>query len=315
MSVLLEGLDASDKPSRPRRVIVADDDPDMRELLASTLRHDGYEVIEIADGSELFQTVRSWLRHGDGQGLDAIVTDNRMPAFSGLEVLAELRSVDTRLPVILITAFGDGNTHAAARALGACAVFDKPFDVDDLRTALLNIAPPLRSWPDAGPSPPQPKRPRRAPRAASSIWVCLGSSERPDGAHQTRVLLAEDDEDMRVLLSTALRREGYAVEEVVDGSALLDRLASGLLAGELAGERPLPDLIISDIRMPGWSGIDVLASLRQSDWAMPVILITAFGDPETHEQARRLGAATLLDKPFDVGELLDAARAILPARF
>jgi CheY-like chemotaxis protein len=306
MSVLLEGRDQTD---RPRRVIVADDDPDMRELLASTLRHDGYEVVEIADGSELFQTVHSWLRHGDGRGLDAIVTDNRMPAFSGLEVLAELRSVNTKLPVILITAFGDGRTHAAARALGACAVFDKPFDVDDLRTALLNVAPPSLAWPraDAGGPARQPERPAEH----HAIWVSHGLSERPVGEHQSRVLLAEDDEDMRVLLSTALRREGYAVEEVEDGSALLDRIASGLLAGE----QTLPDLIISDIRMPGWSGIDVLASLRQSDWAMPVILITAFGDAGTHDQARRLGAASLLDKPFDVEELLDAARAILPARF
>jgi DNA-binding NtrC family response regulator len=67
-----------------------------------------------------------------------------MPAFSGLEVLADLRSKNTTLPVILITAFGDRQTHAEALALGAYAVFDKPFDVDDLRTALMNIVPPNR---------------------------------------------------------------------------------------------------------------------------------------------------------------------------
>jgi DNA-binding response OmpR family regulator len=123
-------------------VLLADDDRDMRMMLAAALREDGFEVTEIGDGSELFQTVHAWLRYGDRREIDAIVTDIRMPAFSGLEVLAEVRALDTSLPVILITAFGDRQTHAEARALGADAVFDKPFDVDDLRTALLNIIPP-----------------------------------------------------------------------------------------------------------------------------------------------------------------------------
>jgi DNA-binding response OmpR family regulator len=131
------------------------------------------------------------------------------------------------------------------------------------------------------------------------------------GIHQARVLLAEDDHDMRVLLASALRRAGYAVEAVDDGSELLDQLSDALLARR----QVLPDMIISDIRMPGWSGIDVLASLRQSDWSMPVILITAFGDAKIHARAEQLGAATLLDKPFDVDELLRVAGSILPARF
>jgi CheY-like chemotaxis protein len=137
-------LDPQANRRSSHRILVADDDLDMRTLLASALRQDGYDVVEIADGSELFQTVYSWLRHGNGQGLDAIVSDIRMPAFSGLEVLAEIRSRCTTVPVILITAFGDEQTHAEARALGAFAVFDKPFDVDDLRTVLLNALPPRR---------------------------------------------------------------------------------------------------------------------------------------------------------------------------
>lgn len=143
-------------PNRPRlyagqqaahRVLVADDDLDMRTLLASELRQDGYDVVEAAGGLALFQDVHEWLRKDDCRGLDAVVTDIRMPAFSGLEVLAEIRSRNTTLPVILITAFGDKQTHAEARALGAYAVFDKPFDVDDLRTALLNMIAPGRPRP------------------------------------------------------------------------------------------------------------------------------------------------------------------------
>jgi DNA-binding NtrC family response regulator len=65
-------------------------------------------------------------------------------------------------------------------------------------------------------------------------------------------------------------------------------------------------LIISDVRMPGVSGLDVLATLRREDWSTPVILMTAFGDLETRAEARRLGAKALFDKPFDVDDLRTA---------
>lgn len=64
--------------------------------------------------------------------------------------------------------------------------------------------------------------------------------------------------------------------------------------------------------MPGCGGLEVLARMRRVEWSTPVILITAFGDAETHTEACRLGAARVLDKPFDVDELCLAARAIVP---
>ncbi|MBW2702017.1 MAG: response regulator [Deltaproteobacteria bacterium] len=130
---------------------------------------------------------------------------------------------------------------------------------------------------------------------------------RTDSLHQAKIVLAEDDEDMRDLLAGALKRAGYAVDEVADGNELLDHLADGLLA---EGRVP-PDLIVSDIRMPGWTGLDVLAGLREPDWTVPIILITAFGNEETHAEAERLGAAVLLDKPFDVDDLLQAVHKVI----
>lgn len=127
--------------------------------------------------------------------------------------------------------------------------------------------------------------------------------------YQTRVLVADDDPDMRAMMSRTLRRAGYDVIEVADGEQLLEVLGDGVL------RHAPPDLVVSDIRMPGFSGIEVLAGLRRADWAMPVILITAFGDRQTHEDSRRLGAVTLLDKPFEMTTLLETVRAVLPAKF
>jgi CheY-like chemotaxis protein len=124
-----------------------------------------------------------------------------------------------------------------------------------------------------------------------------------------RILVADDDIHVRHLVSRALRKDGYEVHEVADGSALLNTLGSSLMP---TSSVPPFDLVISDVRMPGWTGLGVLMSLRQADWALPVILITAFGDDQTHAQARRLGAAAMLDKPFEVDDLRRLVANLVP---
>ena len=116
------------------------------------------------------------------------------------------------------------------------------------------------------------------------------------------ILLAEDDRELRRLLATELRKEGYTVEEAGSGFDLLD------LLGEFALRNKAFDLIVTDIRMPGLTGLSVVEGLRNGitpgTSGTPVILITAFGDEETHAEAKRLGTI-IFDKPFD----LDAFRA------
>jgi CheY-like chemotaxis protein len=114
----------------------------------------------------------------------------------------------------------------------------------------------------------------------------------------TKIFLAEDDEDMRCLLSTALRNDGYDVIEARDGAELL-----ALLAGVDTAPIRRPDVIVSDVLMPGYSGIGVLAALRSSQWDVPVVLITAHRDAGIEEDAKRLGVAAFVRKPFDVDEL------------
>ncbi len=125
-----------------------------------------------------------------------------------------------------------------------------------------------------------------------------------------RILVAEDDLEMRRFLVTALRMDGYSVTEAANGDDVLSYVGPYLHAGmEFCF-----DLIISDIRMPGIDGLDILAGLGMCDQAPPVVLITAFGDARTHADAERLGAVMLLDKPFDVDELRAVLRRCLSHR-
>ncbi len=122
-----------------------------------------------------------------------------------------------------------------------------------------------------------------------------------------RILLAEDNYEMRKLLLWSLRRNGYTVVECPDGACILKKLG---LTGEEPGGKF--DLIISDIRMPGVTGLEVLEGANIFDELPPIILITAFPDKETLAEAERLGAAAVFAKPFDVDELLLKVRQTLP---
>jgi CheY-like chemotaxis protein len=114
-----------------------------------------------------------------------------------------------------------------------------------------------------------------------------------------RILLAEDDAEMRALVSGDLRQAGYGVVECADGAALLRRLET---ASEAQGMGV--DLVVADVRMPQLTGLEVLERLRGADPFTPYIVVTAFGSDETRRVAARLGAMAVLDKPFEIADLL-----------
>lgn len=119
----------------------------------------------------------------------------------------------------------------------------------------------------------------------------------PSRVPPLRVFLAEDNREMRRMIATALRGDGHFVLEAKDGAALL-------LDIEHVYGGPEPDraasVVIADIRMPGRDGLSILRNLREYAWCPPFILITAFGGRELHQEARRLGAHAVFDKPFDL---------------
>jgi DNA-binding response OmpR family regulator len=125
------------------------------------------------------------------------------------------------------------------------------------------------------------------------------------------VLLVEDDDEMRRMVMAALARDGYVVRPARDGIEALDYLDTLHRCGRWRDEDLA--LIVSDVRLPGCSGLEILDCLRALGSAVPVILITAFGDAETRSRAREFGAELLLDKPFDLDDLRGAARAVARA--
>lgn len=122
-------------PGRARPVVIlAEDDLDTRELLAAEIAEDGFDVVAVRDGTELSEQLERCARENRCPAM--IVTDHMMPGCYVFDVLGDFAEVLDGPPVIVITAFAE--LTAAARELGAKAVFHKPFDPDDLRTAVLH---------------------------------------------------------------------------------------------------------------------------------------------------------------------------------
>ncbi len=107
-----------------------------------------------------------------------------------------------------------------------------------------------------------------------------------------RILVVDDEVNARNALTELLRDDGYAVEAAADGFKALGKMADFA-----------PDLVLTDLKMPGMDGIQLLAKLRESDPDLPVVMMTAFGEVETAVGAMRAGARDYLSKPVNVGEL------------
>jgi DNA-binding NtrC family response regulator len=125
------------------RILVVDDDGEMRALLVDVLGDEGYDVVEAANGAEALIRLRA-------DSFAAIVLDKNMPGLSGLDLLPGLRVICPETPVILITAFGDVATYMEAMEKGAYEYVFKPFRMEELLRVLRRALP---SGARSGPSP------------------------------------------------------------------------------------------------------------------------------------------------------------------
>jgi DNA-binding response OmpR family regulator len=119
------------------RVVLAEDDFEMRRLVAQALRRDGYEVLEAKNGSELIECLETAMRVQDR--IDLVITDVRMPGLTGLQAIDWMNKVRAlQVPVLVVTAFGDRHVRQQARRLGA-DVLEKPFDLEELRARIRKL--------------------------------------------------------------------------------------------------------------------------------------------------------------------------------
>lgn len=129
------------------------------------------------------------------------------------------------------------------------------------------------------------------------------ATEAPSRAAKARVLVVDDEPSARTGLEKLLAAEGYRVESAEDGLAALDKV-----------DETAPDVVVTDLKMPGMDGLELLDRLRARDPRLPVIVVTAFGEVASAVAAMRRGADDYLTKPIDLDALLVSIERALERR-
>jgi two-component system, NtrC family, response regulator AtoC len=113
------------------KVLAVDDQDDMRWLLAHLLRERGFEVLTAEDGEEALERVKR-------EAPQVVLLDLKIPRLDGMQVLEKIRAIDSEVPVIVITAYGDIPSAVKAMKLGAYDFLTKPFNNEDLLFTVQN---------------------------------------------------------------------------------------------------------------------------------------------------------------------------------
>jgi len=111
------------------RVLVVEDDEDIRDVLQETLRRWGYDVVVAQDGKEGIDKFRS-------HSFSLVITDIRMPAMDGLSMLKTIRSEDSKVPIIVITGYPSVDSAVESLVQGADHYIVKPINMDDLEAKI-----------------------------------------------------------------------------------------------------------------------------------------------------------------------------------
>jgi DNA-binding NtrC family response regulator len=255
-------------PAAPRLALVADDDADVRSVVAEYLGSHGLHVLQAENGLQALLHIK---HHRPG----VIVLDLGMPRLGGVDVLKRIRVFDPTIRVAVITGDLDPETHRRARALGAVEVLPKPVDLARLIAALGLAATP------AGAVLSPDGEPAAAPLAPQTPATGGGS-----------VLVVDDDVDVRAMLEELMTSLGHRSRSAPDGAAALRAIA-----------KAAPDVILLDIDMPGLSGTDALPAIKALAPEAKVIMVSGTTSVETSKRALAQGAFDYVLKPVDVAYL------------
>jgi signal transduction histidine kinase/DNA-binding response OmpR family regulator len=135
--------------------------------------------------------------------------------------------------------------------------------------------------------------------------AAAAESEAEPGGDRPRLLIIEDEPDLRGYLTRIFTKDGYAVEAAADAESALRWLQD-----QMSAEHP-PEMLITDVMLPGESGLDLLSVIRQDERMarLPVVVLTARADAESAVEAFAAGADDFVAKPFNSSELLARVRA------
>jgi len=245
--------------------VVAEDEPELRELVTEYLVAQGFRVTPAANGLEaLLQTKR--VRPA------VLVLDLMMPRLGGIEALVHIRRHFPDVAVIVVTGTPDDALRGRALSLGAAALLSKPLDLDALGAIIatvttLNVGTRRVVDQTSGPAP-----------ARESAKVTI--------------LIADDEAQLRNVLAEFVESEHYRALHAPDGITALRMVID-----------EQPEVVLLDIQMPRLGGIEALTAIHAIAPATKVIMISGVDSVEVAQRALAYGAFDYVKKPIDFAYL------------
>jgi DNA-binding response OmpR family regulator len=250
-----------------KRILVVDDEPDIRDMIAEYFEGHGFEVLQASNGLEALLQVKRMRPAG-------VILDLGMPRLGGLEALKRIHAFDATMTVVIVTAQADPHIRQQALTLGATAVLDKPVDLAALFAVLGEEARSVAAPSGTSPAPAgisTPSGPRAVPR----------------------MLVVDDDPDIRAMLEEFFSLRNYDVRVAADGPGAIRDIVQAT-----------PDVILLDINMPGLSGVEALPALHAIAPRAAVIMVSGSPDVDLAKRALAHGAFDYTTKPIDLEYLV-----------
>ncbi|MFA6433868.1 MAG: response regulator [Elusimicrobiales bacterium] len=248
------------------KILVIDDDGIVRDALSVFLTRAGHEVLTSVDGANGLLVFKN-------AAPDLVLLDRDLPVMSGSEVLAGIRKTGSRAKVVILTGFDDSGDAERYLKAGATSFLSKG---DGLSNVISEIEKLLG---------PDPRQAGRQVFQSPSAGAASGGPAVRGG----KVLVADDDANIREVLCRFLSSEGYTAVPAFDGA---DALA--------VVEKENPDIVLLDISMPVKSGVEVLQELARSRPEIGVVMITGNEDEELARACLKNGAFDYLSKPISL---------------
>ena len=253
-----------------KKVLVVDDDQDMRAAVAEFLNMQGFEVVEASNGLEALLQVKRLRPYG-------VVLDIMMPRLGGVQALRHIRAFDPRIRVVVVSGVADADLLRQAALAGASACLTKPAAFAEIAAALGGRLP-----------PPRAELPRIAPPARRAAG---------------RVLVVDDEAEIREVLQEFLTEKGYDARPAPDAAAAIAAVTA-----------EAPDVVLLDIQMPGLGGVDALAAIRAVAPDVKVIMVSGTSSGDLASRALAYGAFDYVAKPIDLAYLQRSLETALMMR-
>ncbi len=246
------------------RLLLVDDEPDFLESMEFCLRPKGYLVKLASGGEEALKIIKA-------EPPDIVFLDIDMPQMDGLETLRQIREFNKEIPVVMVTGYPYSKYVVEADQLGISGFLPKDADISEMTRMIETLL----------------KRHRDLP-----------------GGHPEKVLVVDDDQEVRSSIEKILTRKGYQVTTVSSGHQALEEITKASF-----------NLVLLDMMMPLVSGLQVYQAIR----LVPDLKVIVMTDPKEPaermvEEVKKLGAQGTLLKPVGEKELGSIVEGVLRER-